>query len=232
MERVMRARGDVRCFHEPFMYYYYLGEGRGRFPHFEPQEGHPRTYSAIKAMLYEAAEAGPVFFKDMSYYVMPDALTDDDLVDRVINVFLVRDPRRSIASYYKLDPEMSLTEIGLEAQYQHAAHIADRKGAWPLVLEAERVQAAPQESADALFAACGLPPAPHALDLKDVIPNEWKGVENWHRAALSNDRIRSAETLPDADEVFEAAARNAPHLRAMLAHHWPFYEKLCARALP
>lgn len=227
----MRARGDVKCFHEPFMYHYYLGEGRGRFPHFEPKEEHPRDYAAIKAMLFEAADAQPTFFKDMSYYVMPDALSDDDLLDHVTNVFLVRDPRRSIASYYKLDPEMSHAEIGLEAQYLHAAHIAERKGAWPLVLEAERVQAAPQTSADALFAAGGLPPAPHALDLKGVTPKEWEGVENWHREAMSNDRIRAPETLPDADEVFEAAARQAPHLRSMLDHHWPFYEKLRARAL-
>ncbi|SEO20265.1 hypothetical protein SAMN04490248_102230 [Salinihabitans flavidus] len=228
----MRARGDVKCFHEPFMYHYYLGEGRGRFPHFEPQDDHPQRYDAIKTMLFDAAEAGPVFFKDMSYYVIPDALTDDDLLTRVANVFLVRDPRRSIASYYKLDPELSLPEIGLEAQYRHASHIAERLGVWPLVLEADRVQADPQTSADALFAAGGLPPAPHALDLGAAgRPKDWEGVANWHREALSHDRIRAPETLPDADEVFEAAAHKAPRLRAMLDHHWPFYEKLRARAL-
>lgn len=232
VERIFRARGDVKCFHEPFMYHYYLGEGRGSFPHFDPQEGHPRSYTDIKAMLFNAADAGPVFFKDMSYYVMPDVLMDDELVDHVSNVFLVRDPRRSIASYYKLDPNVSLAEIGVESQYRHAAHIAERKGAWPVVLEAERMQAAPGASAEALFAAGGLPPAPHALDLTGVgTPKEWEGVKNWHREALANDRIRAPETLPDANEVFEAAARKAPRLRAMLDHHWPFYEKMREHAL-
>ncbi len=214
------------------MYHYYLGNGRGCFPHFEPQEGHPRSYAGIKAMLFDAAEAAPVFFKDMSYYVMPDVLMDDKLVEHVSNVFLVRDPRRSIASYHKLDPNMSLAEIGLESQYRHAAHIAERKGAWPLVLEAERVQAAPEANAQALFAAGGLPPASHALDLKGVgTPKEWEGVKDWHREALANDRIRGPETLPDADEVFEAAAREAPRLRKMLKHHWPFYEKMLAHSI-
>ncbi len=232
VERIFRARGDVTCFHEPFMYHYYLGKGRGCFPHFEPQEGHPRSYAGIKAMLFDAADAGPVFFKDMSYYVIPDVLKDDDLVDYVSNVFLVRDPRRSIASYYKLDPDVSLAEIGVESQYRHAEHIAERKGTWPLVLEAERIQAAPEANADALFAAGGLPPAPHALELTGVgIPKEWEGVKNWHREALANDRIRAPETLPDADAVFEVAARKAPRLREMLHHHWPFYEKMRAHSI-
>jgi len=232
MERMMRARGDVTCFHEPFMYHYYLGENRGRFPHFHPDPQMPRTYEDICAMLVETASKGPVFFKDMSYYVVPRVFTDAPLRGRLTNVFLVRDPRRSIASYYKLDPQMSLEEIGLEALFRHADHIARQDGKWPLVLEAEQVQTNPAAAAEALFEAAGLDPAPHALNL-DLAgqPEDWERVADWHTDALANDHIRPAETLPDADAVFEQAAEVAPHLRGMLAHHWPFYVKLRERAL-
>ncbi len=231
MERMMRARGDVTCFHEPFMYHYYLDEGRGRFPHFDPDPAHPRRYADICAMLLRKAESGPVFFKDMSYYVVPRVFSDMSMQNVLRNVFLVRDPRRSIASYYKLDPELSLEEVGLEALYLHAEHVAQRDGRWPLVLEAERVQADPALAAEALFAASGLPPANHALNLDRAgMPDDWKRVADWHTEAVSNDAIRPAETLPDADEVFEAVARKAPRLRAILDHHWPFYEKLRDKA--
>ena len=233
MERMMRARGDVTCFHEPFMYHYYLDEGRGRFPHFDPDPAQPRRYEDICAMLMRKAETGPVFFKDMSYYVVPHIFSDTSLEGIVKNVFLVRDPRRSIASYYKLDQEFSLEEIGLEALYLHAEHVAREDGHWPLILEAERVQANPPAAAAALFAAAGLPSAKEALNLDRAgMPKDWERVADWHTEALSNDRIRPARTLPDADAVFEEAARKEPRLREMLDYHWPFYTRLRDQAAP
>jgi hypothetical protein len=66
-ERIMRARGDLECLHEPFMYDYYINRSTRQLPNFDAIEDHPRSYDAIRDMILEKAERGPVFFKDMSY---------------------------------------------------------------------------------------------------------------------------------------------------------------------
>jgi hypothetical protein len=226
-ERLMRERGDCTCFHEPFLYDYYVAREVRRFPHFEPEAGKPRDYAAIRAMLMAAAERQPVFFKDMSYYVVPRLFSDRAFAERVTHLFLIRDPRRSIASFHKLDPDLTCEEIGLEAQWRHAAFLRDELGRTPLILEAEAIQRDTAAAAEVLFRAAGLPPAPHALDWQeDEVPVGWEEVESWHQDVLASKGIRPVEALPDADEVFEAEARKAPRLRDYLAHHWPFYDRL------
>src|SRR3546814_286857 len=116
-ERIMRERGDLACFHEPFMYYYYVHRGIRRFPHHEIDAAYPTAFDAIWRMLYDAAVTRPVFFKDMAYYVMPEILSHPALGRAIRHVFLIRDPRRSIVSYHRIDPELRLDEIGLEAEW-------------------------------------------------------------------------------------------------------------------
>ena len=99
-ERIMRARGDLACLHEPFMYDYYINRSTRQMPHFDAMDDHPRSYDAIRDMILARAEQGPVFFKDMSYYVMPHILADEAFFTRVTHSFLIRDPRASILERY------------------------------------------------------------------------------------------------------------------------------------
>lgn len=142
----MHERGDCTCFHEPFMYDYYLGRAVRTMPHFEPQVDRPRIYADIRDGLIEAAQLRPVFLKDMSYYVVPRLFDDEAFASRIRCAFLIRDPRRSIVSYYKLDPDVTLEEIGLEAQWRHLEWLRSCQGRTPLVLEAEQVQTAPAKA--------------------------------------------------------------------------------------
>jgi hypothetical protein len=56
----------------------------------------------------------------------------------------------------------------------------------------------------------------------------WEYVRGWHNDAVSSSGIRRDDR--DPDEVFEAAAAEAGHLREYLAHHLVFYDKLKAAA--
>jgi hypothetical protein len=143
-ERIMRSRGDVDCMHEPFMYDYYINRSKREMPHFDAMDDHPRSYEAIRGMILTKAESGPVFFKDMSYYVVPHILDDGAFLDRVTHSFLIRDPKASILSYAKLDPDMLLEEIGLEAQWRHAEAVRTRTGRPPMIVRSEAVQSDPE----------------------------------------------------------------------------------------
>jgi len=227
VERVMRERGDCTCFHEPFMYDYYLGRAVRTMPHFEPEPDRPRHYEDIRDALTEASERRPVFFKDMSYYVVPRLFDDDHFTARIRSVFLIRDPRRSIPSYYRLDPEVTLEEIGLEAQWRHLEWLHRRQGRAPLVLQAEQVRVSPAKAMALLWREAGLSYMPEALSWKgDLLPDGWGDVAGWHESVSRSDGIGGEADEPDPQQVFDAAAQTAPRLGAYLDHHWPYYERL------
>ncbi len=227
-ERIMRARGDLSCLHEPFMYDYYINRSTRQMPHFDAMDDHPRSYDAIRDMILARAEQGPVFFKDMSYYVVPHMLADESFLDRVTHSFLIRDPRASIVSYAKLDPDMLLDEIGLEAQWRHRQAVAARTGRSPVVVSSEAVQADPQGQMQRYWAAVGLSPRPEALHWNDPAPADGQQVQAWHGEAIASHTIRpiSNEQQARSRAEFDRLAATNPRFGAYLDHHLPFYEKL------
>ncbi len=230
-ERIMRERGDCTVFHEPFLADYYVNRSVRQLPMLDLGADTPRDYESARRMIFEAAQGGPVFFKDMSYYVVPRIFEDGDFAKRLVNVFLIRDPRRAIASYHRLDPDMTLAEIGIEAQWRHVSFLRDELGQDPLVIEAEAVQADAAGVLAALWRKTGLPFIEDAFSwTADTVPEGWKHVEGWHGDALSSRGIRKPSD--DAQAVFEKAARQAPHLADYLAHHLPFYERLKGLTFP
>lgn len=234
IERVMRERGDLACFHEPFMYYHYVERAVRVMPHFDADPAKPTSYEDIREMLLQAGEAGPVFFKDMSYYVLARMADDRAFAGRLTNSFLIRDPVKSILSYYKLDPGLTLEEIGLEAIWRHLELVRELTGAVPPVLSAEAVQADTAGVMTAYWRRVGLPPAPGALSWTPrKTPEDWGEVAGWHGDVLASGGIQAMSAEEEAAQraEFEAAAAEAPQLRDFLEHHRPFYERAKALAI-
>lgn len=230
-ERVMRERGDLDCLHEPFMYDYYVGQGRGGFPGFNDKDGHPTDYTGIRDMLLQRAGQGPVFFKDMAYYVVPHICEDTAFFRRITHTFLIRSPMASILSYHKLDPGFSRDEVGLEAQWR-LYEAACEAGLSPVVIEAEAVRADPKGTMRAYWSAVGLEYREEAFDWQ-APPKDWENVSAWHEEASTSAGIRTAdaEEMVRKEMEFEALVETEPHLGEYLAHHLPFYRKLSDVAL-
>ncbi|MEY8839746.1 hypothetical protein AB9K41_12030 [Cribrihabitans sp. XS_ASV171] len=233
-ERIMRERGDLDCLHEPFMYDYYVHRKVREVPGFDVQPDHPQDYEAIRDMILERAEAGPVFFKDMSYYVVPRILQDAGFLDRLSNMFLVRRPRAAILSYHKLDPDVTEEEIGLVAQLRHVEGLR-ALGRPVTVVRAEDLRADPRGMMRALWSAVGLGYSERAFDWqRSEMPEDWEQVQDWHGSVMGSTGIRPPD--PDAEareiEAFEEAAGRAPRLRALLAPHEAAWCALDAMALP
>ena len=231
MERVMRERGDLDCSHEPFMYDYYVHRQVRRMPHFDVQPDHPVRYEDIRDSLMARAESGPVFFKDMSYYMLPHLLDDARFLSALTNVFLIRDPVAAIASYFKLDPDVTLEEIGLEAQWRHFAALRDR-GERPVVIRAEDVRQDTRGVMRRMWEAIGLPDVEAAFEWQNERPKDWAQVEGWHSDVSASRGIRPlTETeVQEQRQKFEALALLHPKMNAYLAHHLPYFERRSAEA--
>lgn len=220
MERVMLQRGDMRTLHEPFIYLYYIGDERKSLKYFDPDPQHPTSYEGIKAMILRAAEQSAVFVKDMCYFVSPYVGADKPFLRQVKNTFLIRTPQRSVPSYYKLDEEVTLEEIGIEAVYHHFELVADATGETPIVIDAEDLTGNPEGTMRAYCDALGLPFIAESLSWdSDALPSEWMHVAGWHSDLSGSGGMGTVKSK-------SVSLEDTPHLQKLCDHHMPFYEKL------
>ena len=232
-ERIMRERGDLTCFHEPFIYDYYIHRKVRVIPFFKTEENRPVSFNEVRKMLLKQAESTPVFFKDMSYYVVPQLLDDVEFNRCLTNCFLIRNPIASIASYFKLDPAVTREEIGLEAQWRHYAALAEMPNKKRVIIQAEDIRNNPKKAVRGLWRAIGLTDADHAFEWGEETPRDWQQVEGWHRDVIKSKGIRPITTdeLESQIRTFEQIAKKYPVMLDYLAHHQPYYEALKAQAI-
>lgn len=229
MERIMRERGDLQCLHEPFMYYYYVGLEKKTLPLSDLHIGNPVKFDEIIAMFKEKSSAGPVFFKDMGYYVLPEIYQHPDIANDFKHLIQIRDPRKSILSYYKLDNQVSNEEIGVEAQWQLYCWLKANGESAPYVVEAETVQLDARAELTRVWQYLDLPIKDHAFQWNnEAVPEDWQSVSGWHGDVIASSGINSLpqESDKEIQQRFDDAAAKSPQLKAFLDHHWPFYLKL------
>ena len=231
-ERIMRQRGDLECFHEPFMYDFYVNRAVRQMPLFEPEEEKPHSFQEIRAALLGVAQSRPVFLKDMSYYLSPYLEREAAFLAGIRSAFLIRDPVAAILSYFKLDHDVTLEEIGLEAQWRHYAWLRE-KGQDPIVLKSEDIRAEPEGMMQRLWAKWGLSNQPEALAWGKTTPADWGQVDGWHSTSISETGIKPmvADEIESRRKEFEVLAIKHPRLLEFLAHHQPFYDKLAKAAV-
>lgn len=221
----MRQRGDMTVYHEPFMADYYTHRAARPFAMLETGGKTWVDYPVMRDRIVQAATIRPVFFKDMSYYVLPRLPKDPEFAERCHNLFLIRDPRRTIASYWKKDPEFSLEEVGLEAQWHHVETLRS----WGLdlkVILAENLASDPRSVLTKVWDWAGLPYIDAFEWDANQTPEGWGHVAGWHPEVIGSTGLTADPR--DPDEVFETAAKHASHLRSYLAHHQPFFDQLAA----
>ena len=233
IERIMRERNDLCCVHEPFIYYYYIELAKKNLPHFDQDPDKPVKFDAIIADLIDKAGSAPVFFKDMGYYMVPALFEYPALAQRLDHLLLIRDPRKSILSYYKLDPDISVEEIGVEAQWQLFQWLGENTKRNPMIVEASAVQDNPQLAMGKVWNYLGLDFVAEAFEWNAKSnPEDWQAVSGWHGEVQSSTGIREVEAEDESEIIrrFNQIADQAPRLHELLEHHWPFYLKLKAAA--
>ena len=202
-------------------------------PHFDVEPGRPRSYEDIREHILMLGYDGPVFVKDMSYYVVPRILDDREFCERITSCFLIRDPLAAILSYHKLDPDLTREEIGIEAQWRHFDGLRQMTGAAPAIVVSEDVRADAKGVVGRLWRAVGLPPNDAAFDWQDETPDDWQQVSAWHGDVTSSGSIQPMDEneIARKAEEFERRAAEQPRLRELLDWHEPFYQRLKAHRL-
>lgn len=217
----MRERGDLDVLHEPFMYAYYIGEGRKKFAGFAPDPGHPVTYDGIRAMIRKRARARAVFLKDTGYYVAHRLPGDCEFARQMTHAFLVRDPAEAVVSYARRQHDFTSEEVGLEALWVLYSALK-AQGCLCHVLSSDAIRRDPARAMAKYWTAVGLSDCPEALSWDDAVPDGWRAVETWHREVLETRAILPPDQGRDVEA--ELAALGAP-FTDYVAYHRPFYDR-------
>ncbi len=223
-EWMMRMRGDMTCFHEPFGEWWYQGED-ARWPRLKPDSLRTPglTFDSVWDALQAAAAQGPVFSKDFPHYI--EHRWSDDFLAHFNHSFLIRDPAKVATSMYKHWPDFVLKEIAILEQRQLFDRLADQTGSAPPVIDSDDLLEDPHGVVEAYCNAVGIPYLPEALSWEPGERDEvaWYDGGSWHDNLRNSDGLKAQPrryiNITEApDRVKEIYDTVLPHYEAMHRH--------------
>lgn len=217
-ERMMMQRGDFKVFHEPFSYLFYLKEQVGTAVGLNPDPNHPLDFPDILTMIKSEALKAPVFFKDMSFYIINRA--DKGFLSLFENTFIIRDPAITLVSFYKFNPNFMMVEAGYAEQRKIFEMVMDITDKVPALVDAEDLVENPYGVVKGYCERVGIPFMPEALTWQAILRPEWKPWEVWHL-----DIAKSTGFIKDI-EAFDISVHEVPFLSEMYELCMPHYEAL------
>ena len=220
-EWMMRQRGDMDCFHEPFGEAWYQGEAP-LWPRAtaESKRTPGLTLATVLETLKAAAARGPVFSKDFPHYI--DHMWDDDLLALFRHSFLIRDPAKTLTSMFDKWPDFHVKEVGFAEQRALFDRIAERDGAAPPVLDSDDLLEDPHRMVELWCRAVGIPFMPEALSWAPGARDEvsWWDGGSFHANLRNSDGLKPqarryidlAEAPARVREVYEDILPHYQHL--------------------
>lgn len=192
-------RDDTRVVDEP-LYGHYLrvsgAEHPGRQEILASMECDGETVA--KEIVEGDFGAPVVFFKQMTHHLVD---IDTGFLEKVINVFLIRDPRRIISSFRKVIPEVRMQDVGIEKQL-HLYRELEAKSMPPVVIDSGQILKDPGKALGLLCESIGIPFYEKMLQWK-AGPRKEDGVwakywyENVHRSSGFEMKFTEDVDIPD-----------------------------------
>jgi hypothetical protein len=216
--RSMVERGDMVAVHEPFCDLAGLGE--------TDVEGRPfHSPLALVAWLRDQTHDINVFLKDTPDHRHHELLADRRFLAAARHAFLIRRPEEIAASFYAVEPGMTIDSIGLEWLHELHTAVCDAGGHRPVVIDSDDLVARPAATMAAYCAAVELPFIPEALTWEPGERPEWRRSSRWHV------QVSASSGFAPPERRYTHTVENSDELAHFAAHHRPFYEQLHAQRL-
>ena len=222
-EWMMRMRGDMTCFHEPFGEAWYQGE-QAMWPRIKADS--PRiqglTFDSVWQELLAAAARGPVFSKDFPHYI--EHLWTDEFLAHFKHSFLIRDPAKVATSMFKNWPDFVLKEIAFVEQRALFDRLCDDLGAAPAVIDSDDLLENPQGIVEAYCNAVDIPYIESALSWEPGARDEvsWYDGGSWHANLRDSNGLKPqprryidiAEAPDRVKQIYDIVLPHYQHLHA------------------
>lgn len=227
---MMKQRGDFHTFHEPFGQSFYLSEDRKSDRAADQPPKADLNYQAILNMLESHKGKGgcSVFIKDLSYHM--DGVFDEEFMSHFHNVFLIRDPAKTLPSLYSVLPDFTEEEIGYETQYIMYQTVLEASDSLPpIVIDADDLVTNTEAIVRELCERLNIPFIAESLRW-DNIPSStkltwWIGGDEHHGNLKTSTGFRTNRFKE------YPAISDFPKLAKAYEECFPYYEKLHANRL-
>ena len=155
--RAFENRDDCAVVDEPFYGVYLQGTGIDHPGREQIIESMDCNWQSVARSLCESVpSACTVFYqKHMTQHILPEM--DMGFAESLTNCFLIREPRRIIASYVRIRPNFTLEELGFPQQLDLFERIRAAQGEPPVVIDSRVILTDPRRSLETLCAALGIP---------------------------------------------------------------------------
>lgn len=221
---MMKQRGDFHTFHEPFGKSFYLSEDRRSDRAADKPARADMNYSAILEMLesHKGKDGCSVFIKDLTYHL--EGFYDIDFLSHFHNVFLIRDPIKTIPSLYSVLPDFTPSEIGYDTQYHMYELLREQSNIPSLIIDADDLVQHPRAVIEAFCEEVGIPFIEKSLQWENI-PQEtsltwWIGGDE-HHDNLKNSTGFHTKRFKEYPQVSEI-----PKLAVAYENSLPYFEKL------
>ncbi len=154
--------------------------------------------SEICERLLDQSQTKKIFVKDMGYHA--ESFISDDFIRSVNNVFLIRNPRLTIPSLFKMRNDYAENEAGFKGQLKLLKRTHELSGSAPLVIDGEALKLHPDKIVRSFFDHIGEAIPPDILSWPKGSRKAWSDRESWHVDAINSEgfeRIRSQVDLDD-----------------------------------
>lgn len=150
MMRAWENRGDCAVVDEPLYACYLAATGLDHPGRDAVLASQSRDWREVAAQLTGPIPGGKSLFyqKHMTHHLLPQF--GRDWLDQLTHVFLIRDPRKVVASYVKSRPEISVEDIGVLQQFGIWQQACATSASPPLVIDADEFLQAPEAQLRAL----------------------------------------------------------------------------------
>jgi len=219
-ERMMIERGDFTVFDEPFSEYYYFSNNRvaNRYDKVTPKEAF--NYENILEKILLASYRQSVFVKDMAFHVK-QCMTHKFL-NNFKNTFIIRHPKFTLPSQFKILPDFTLEETGYEQQYRLFQMLCDMTGTPPIVIDGEDLCNNPELIIKAYSDNVGIPFIPDSLHWQAELPSQLKLWKKWYKNVAESTGFQRYTNITESELILKTKKKVSKAYNFCL----PFYEKI------
>jgi hypothetical protein len=167
-----------------------------------------------------AAGAALMYQKHMTHHLLPHI--GRNWLAQLTHVFLIRDPRRVLASYIKSRPNAVAADIGVLQQREIFEYVSRSSGSAPAVIDAGEFRA-PEAQLRALCGLLGIEFTPRMLHWPaGPRPSDGVWAPYWYQQVYRSTGFESPA---------EADIQVPEQFRSLIAEVMPSFEELFARRL-
>jgi hypothetical protein len=212
-------RADTVVLDEPFYAFYLHKSGVEHPGKDEVLKSQPIEESEVTRMIFSASSPEVMFIKNMAHHL---ELMDQGFVERVTNVFLIRNPRQILASYSQVIEAPTLRDIGVEYQFLLFERLK-KMGQTPIVMDSGLILKGPESVLKKLCKLIGIPFMKEMLHWNPG-PKEYDGV--WAKYWYANvHKSKGFELQPTSNRPL------ATHLTELNERAQYYYDQLLSFSL-